>query len=92
MYIVNSYIDESSKFPKTWTFEIQNLLCPVGPLSNNSSKLKLSIVLSRAENKSEKLECLICLIQHFEADFPQKVSLKLLNSGLILKTFTHVVR
>ena len=33
---------------------------------------------------------MISLIQHFEADFPQKVSLKILNSGIILKTFTHV--
>ena len=32
---------------------------------------------------------LISLIQHFEADFLWKVSLKILNSGLILKTFTH---
>ena len=32
---------------------------------------------------------MISLIQHFEADFPQKVSLKILNSGIILKTFTH---
>ena len=33
---------------------------------------------------------IISLIQHFEADFLWKVSLKILNSGLILKTFTHV--
>ena len=32
-----------------------------------------------------------CLIQHFEADFLWKVSLKILNSGIILKTFTNVV-
>ena len=32
---------------------------------------------------------MISLIQNFEADFPQKVSLKILNSGIILKTFTH---
>ena len=32
---------------------------------------------------------IICLIQYFEADFLWKVSLKILNSGLILKTFTH---
>ena len=38
---------------------------------------------------------IICLIQHFEADFLRKVSLKnaelgkMLNSGKILKTFTH---
>ena len=31
------------------------------------------------------------LIHHFEADFLWKVSLKILNSGLILKTFTNVV-
>ena len=29
------------------------------------------------------------LIQHFEADFLWKVSLKILISGIILKTFTH---
>ena len=34
---------------------------------------------------------IICLIQHFEADFLWKVSLKILNSGIILKTLTHVV-
>ena len=34
---------------------------------------------------------MIYLIQHFEADFLWKVSLKILNSGIILKTFTHVV-
>ena len=35
---------------------------------------------------------IISLIQHFEADFLWKVSLKILNSGLILKTFTHAFR
>ena len=33
---------------------------------------------------------MISLNQHFEADFLWKVSLKILNSGIILKTFTHV--
>ena len=33
---------------------------------------------------------IILLIQHFEADFLWKVSLKILNSEIILKTFTHV--
>ena len=33
---------------------------------------------------------MISLIQHFEADFLWKVNLKILNSGIILKTFTHV--
>ena len=32
---------------------------------------------------------MISLIQNFEADFLWKVSLKILNSGIILKTFTH---
>ena len=32
---------------------------------------------------------IISLIQHFETDFLWKVSLKILNSGIILKTFTH---
>ena len=32
---------------------------------------------------------IISLIQHFEADFLWKVSFKILNSGLILKTFTQ---
>ena len=31
---------------------------------------------------------IISLIQHFEADFLWQVSLKILNSGIILKTFT----
>ena len=31
----------------------------------------------------------IFLIQDFEADFLWKFSLKILNSGIILKTFTH---
>ena len=34
---------------------------------------------------------IIFLIQHFEADFLWKVRLKILNSGLILKTFTYAL-
>ena len=34
---------------------------------------------------------IICLIQHFEADFLWKVSLKILDSGIVLKTFTHAI-
>ena len=33
---------------------------------------------------------MISLIQDFEADFLWKDSLKILNPGIILKTFTHV--
>ena len=32
----------------------------------------------------------ICLIQDFEADFLWKVNLKILNSEIILITFSHV--
>ena len=32
---------------------------------------------------------MVSLIQHFEADFLWKVSLKMLNSDIILKTFPH---
>ena len=32
---------------------------------------------------------MISQIQHFEGDFLWKVSLKILNSGIILKTLTH---
>ena len=32
---------------------------------------------------------MITLIQHFENDFLWKVILKILNSGIILKNFTH---
>ena len=41
-------------------------------------------------SKLIKEAIIISLIQHFEADFLWKVSLKILNSGLILKAFTHV--
>ena len=46
--------------------------------------LKLAVCL---QTKREAI--IICLIQHVEADFPKKVSLKILNSGIFLKTFTH---
>ena len=32
---------------------------------------------------------MVYLLQHFEADFLLKVGLKILNSGIVLKTFTH---
>ena len=34
---------------------------------------------------------IVSLIQHFGADFLWNVSLKILNSGLILKTFTRAI-
>ena len=33
---------------------------------------------------------MVPIIQHFEADFLWKVSLKILNSGIILIAFTHM--
>ena len=35
------------------------------------------------------ISLMISQIQHFEADFLWKVSLKILNSGITLKTFPH---
>ena len=32
---------------------------------------------------------IICRIKHFEADFLWKVGLKILNLGIIVKSFTH---
>ena len=34
---------------------------------------------------------MISLIQDFEADFLRKIGLKILNSGMIMKTFTHAI-
>ena len=78
---------ESSKFPKSWTLEILNLKL-AGWIHN-------LIILSLNDQRVELIRKLIrefimsFLIQHFEADFLWKVSLKILNSGIILKTFTH---
>ena len=46
----------------------------------------------KISRKPIKEAIIISLIQHFEADFLWKVNLKILNSGLILKTFTHGLR
>ena len=42
------------------------------------------------EIEADFLWNIISQIKHFEADVLWKVSLKFLNSGIILKTFTHV--
>ena len=39
---------------------------------------------------NKKKPNIIIPIQHFEADFLWEASLKILNSEVILKTFTHV--
>ena len=46
---------ESSKRPKSWTFEISILKLAVCLLNIHNFKIKWSIVLRRTENKSEKL-------------------------------------
>ena len=56
---------ESSKFQKSWTFEIQILKIAVYLQSVNNFKFKWSIAQSWTENKSEAIKT--CLIQHFEA-------------------------
>ena len=45
--------------------------------------------LSFDKLKINQKTIICCLIQDLEADFLWKVSLKILNSGIILKTFTH---
>ena len=84
----STLIGESSKFPKSWTSEIQ-----IFKLPGYLKKLIISIWMINCVWIIWKLirkAIIISLIQHFEADFLWKVSLKILNSGLILKTFTHV--
>ena len=81
---------ESSKFPKSWTLEVQNLklaLC----LQNSKKKSSLT-----GQMHFKKLK----INQRSYNNLPNsvfwgwlsiwKVSLKILNSGLILKTITHV--
>ena len=48
-------IGESSKFPKSWTFEISILELAVCLLNIHNFKIKWSIILRQTENKSEKL-------------------------------------
>ena len=45
----------------------------------------------QTKNKSKKLLQSAYKIQNFEADFLWKDSLKILNSGIILKTVTNVL-
>ena len=55
----------------------------------NLSSSECKFVCRLPENKSEKIN-IVCLIQNFETELLWKVSLKILSSGIILKTFTHV--
>ena len=73
------------KFPKSLTFKTPLL---------NIHNFKFKWFLDRLKILSGKLliirkVIIISLIQHFEADFLRKVSLNILNSETILKTFSH---
>ena len=50
------------------------------------------MVSSHQTKKNFQIAIIISLIQDYEADFLWKVSLKILNSGIIMKTFTHVYK
>ena len=75
---------ESLKIPKFWTlFKLAGCLQKL-IISCLNAKICFYMIW-----KLIKEAIIISLIQHFEADFLWKVSLKILNSGLILKTSTH---
>ena len=56
----------------------------------NINNLKIQMVNRLGMNLNHIKEAIrICLIQDFEADFLWKVNLRILNSGMILKTVIH---
>ena len=62
----------------------------------NIQIIKLAVCILKINNFKFKWSpviklVIISLIQYFEADFLWKVSLKILNSGIILKEFTHAL-
>ena len=61
------------------------------PTKMNNFMFEWLIVLRLGNLKLIGEAIAISLIQHFEADFLWKVSLKILNSGFTVKTFTHVI-
>ena len=78
-----------------WKFKISKILnfrkseikaCCMHPNFKNS-KFNCQIPLDKLNYIRKAI--ITCRIQHFEADFLWKVSLKILNSRIILKTFTH---
>ena len=83
---------DSSKFPKSCTSEIQ-IFKPAGCLQKRIiSCLNGQLCLDNLKNNQRiklLLSTIISLIHHFESDFLWKVSLKILNSGLILRRLRH---
>ena len=72
------YNGESSKFPKSWTFEIQNLKQAVCLQNNNNYGTCIM-----------KVDQIIFYNLLNSAFWGGLVSLKILNSGIILKISTH---
>ena len=58
-------------------------------MPTKTNLLKFNEALSLENQIINKKIIIISLIQHFEADFLWKVSLKILNLGLIMKKSTH---
>ena len=79
---------KSLKFPKSGALEYQNLKLAVCLQNIENSKLNVQIPLD--ELKLNQISYYYLQNSAFEADFLWKVSLKILSSGIILKTFTHV--
>ena len=52
---IDTFMGESSKFPKSLIFETPNFKLAVCTLNIHNFKFKWSIVLRQTENKSEKL-------------------------------------
>ena len=86
---INIYMGESSIFPKSITSKIEILKLTIRPPNTDYFKFEWSTVLKHTESNQGSCH-IICLVQDPEADFLWKVRLKILNSGIILKTFTHV--
>ena len=75
------------KISKILNFLKSDLITCSLPTKINNFKFQWSIVQLSLDKIKEAIR--ICLIQDFETDFLWKVSLRILNSGIILKTFTH---
>ena len=75
------------KISKILNFWRSILKLAVWPLNIHNFNFNCQLSLDRLNINRKTYYNL--LYQHLEADFLWKVSLKILNSGIILKTFTH---
>ena len=85
LYIVNLFRGWKFKMSKILNFRNSDFKTCRMPTKIENLKLKWLI------RKLIKEAIIISLIQYFEAGFIWEVSLKILNSGFILKTFTHAL-